>query len=43
MRVFPLLPLRHSRDVAPAAQAAKAAGFDVVTAVAVKETQDGNP
>ncbi len=33
MRVFTLLPLRHWRDVAPAAQAAEAAGFDAVMTV----------
>src|SRR6185437_9727640 len=33
MRVFTILPLRHWREVAPAAQAAEAAGFDAVMSV----------
>lgn len=33
MRVFTLLPMREWRDVAPAAQAAEAAGFDALTTV----------
>ncbi|MBV8613146.1 MAG: TIGR03617 family F420-dependent LLM class oxidoreductase [Acetobacteraceae bacterium] len=33
MRVFTLLPMRHWRDVAPAAQAAEAAGFDALMSV----------
>ncbi len=33
MRVFTILPLRHWRDAAPAAQAAEAAGFDAVMTV----------
>lgn len=33
MRVFTLLPLRHWRQAAPAAQAAEAAGFDAVMTV----------
>ena len=33
MRVYTVLPLRHWRDVAPAAQAAEAAGFDAVMSV----------
>ncbi|MBV8703009.1 MAG: TIGR03617 family F420-dependent LLM class oxidoreductase [Acetobacteraceae bacterium] len=33
MRVFTLLPMRHWRDVGPAAQAAEAAGFDALMSV----------
>ncbi len=33
MRVFTILPLRHWREAAPAAQAAEAAGFDAVMSV----------
>jgi probable F420-dependent oxidoreductase len=33
MRVFTILPLRHWREVTPAAQAAEAAGFDAVMSV----------
>jgi probable F420-dependent oxidoreductase len=36
MRVFTILPLRHWRDVAPAAQAAEAAGFDAVMSVELR-------
>ena len=36
MRVFTILPLRHWRDAAPAAQAAEAAGFDAVMSVELR-------
>src|SRR6202140_1410952 len=36
MRVFTVLPLRHWRDAAPAAQAAEAAGFDAVMTVELR-------
>jgi len=36
MRVFTILPLRHWRDVAPAAQAAERAGFDAVMSVELR-------
>ncbi|HEX3993166.1 MAG TPA: LLM class flavin-dependent oxidoreductase, partial [Acetobacteraceae bacterium] len=36
MRVFTVLPLRHWRDAAPAAQAAEAAGFDAVMSVELR-------
>jgi probable F420-dependent oxidoreductase len=36
MRVFTILPLRHWRDAAPAAQAAEVAGFDAVMSVELR-------
>ena len=36
MRVFTILPLRHWREVAPAAQAAEAAGFDALMSVELR-------